>query len=92
MGWVEDMHPEGGGVVLDLYGFPCRLEGVSDLEQKLGGFREVFHTGGRSVGAGVPSVGEFRGEAIYHVGLYQGNAVWAGEMSEQGGANFHALA
>jgi hypothetical protein len=52
------------GVVLNLYRFACRLEGVNNLEQKLGGFREVFHTGGRIGGAGVPGVGEFRGEAI----------------------------
>jgi hypothetical protein len=32
MGGVEDIHPEGWGVVLDMDGLACRLKGVSDLE------------------------------------------------------------
>jgi hypothetical protein len=86
------MHPEGGGVVLDLDGLAYGLEGVCDLEEKLGWFLEVLHTGGQSGGAGAPNVGEFRDESIEKEGMYQGNDVWAGEMSEQGGANFHAPA
>jgi hypothetical protein len=53
--------PEGWGVVLDLDGLSCRLKGISDVEKKLGWFREVLHAGGRSGGAGAPGVGEFRG-------------------------------
>ena len=69
MGRVEDIHPEGGGIVLNLYGVACRLKGVRDLKEELDGFREVFHTGGRVGGAGVPVVDEFRGEAIEEEGL-----------------------
>jgi hypothetical protein len=32
MGGVEDIHPEGGGFVLDLDGLACRLKGVNDME------------------------------------------------------------
>jgi hypothetical protein len=36
------------------------LEGVSDLEEKLRGFREVFNAGCRGRGVGAPVRGEFR--------------------------------
>jgi hypothetical protein len=58
---VEDTYPEGGRVVLDLDGLARGLEGVSELEQKLGMFREVFYAGGRGGRVGAPVVGEFRG-------------------------------
>jgi hypothetical protein len=69
MGGVEDIHPEGGLVVFYLGGLACRLEGVGDLEEKLGWFWEVLHAGGRSGGAGAPGVGKFRGESIEKEGL-----------------------
>jgi hypothetical protein len=43
IGQVEDIHPEGGGVVLDRGGNVHRLEGVRELEDELGRLREVLN-------------------------------------------------
>jgi hypothetical protein len=48
------------GVVFDLDGLSRGLEGVSELELKLGMFREVFNAGGGGRRVGAPIVGEFR--------------------------------
>ena len=42
IGQVEDIHPEGGGVVLDRGGNVHRLEGVRELEDELCRLREVL--------------------------------------------------
>jgi hypothetical protein len=40
---VEDIYAEGGGVTLDRGGNVHRLEGVRELEDELGRFREVLY-------------------------------------------------
>jgi hypothetical protein len=40
---VEDIHPEGGGVVLDRDGNFHGLEGVHELEDELGRLKEVLN-------------------------------------------------
>jgi hypothetical protein len=42
IGQVEDIHPKGGGVVLDRGGNVQWLEGVRELEEKLCRLREVL--------------------------------------------------
>jgi hypothetical protein len=43
IGQVEDVHPEGGGVVLDRGGNFHWLEGVRELEDEQGRLREVLN-------------------------------------------------
>jgi hypothetical protein len=43
---VEGSYPEGRRVLLDWDGLVHILEGVRDLEEELGGFREVLDLGG----------------------------------------------
>jgi hypothetical protein len=43
IGHVEDIHQEGGGVTLNMGGNVYRLEGVRELEDELGRFREVLY-------------------------------------------------
>jgi hypothetical protein len=43
IGQVEDIHPEGGGVVLDRGGNVHGLEGVRELEDEHGRFKEVLN-------------------------------------------------
>jgi hypothetical protein len=43
IGQVEDIHPEGGGVVRDWGGNLHWLEGVRELEDELGRLREVLN-------------------------------------------------
>jgi hypothetical protein len=45
------------------------LEGVNKIEEELGGFREVFHTGGWGRGVGAPIVGEVRRKSINEEGM-----------------------
>jgi hypothetical protein len=42
-GQVEDIYPEGGGVTLDRGGNVHGFEGVHELEDELGRFREVLY-------------------------------------------------
>jgi hypothetical protein len=42
IGQVEDIHPEGGGVVLDRGGNVHSLEGVRESEDELSWFRKVL--------------------------------------------------
>jgi hypothetical protein len=66
---VENIYPFGGGVVLDLDWLSDRLEGVSETEKELRGFREVFHAGGRGREVGAPVGGEYRRKAIEEEGM-----------------------
>jgi hypothetical protein len=43
IGQVEDIHPEGGGVVLDRCGNVHGREGVRELEDELRWLREVLN-------------------------------------------------
>jgi hypothetical protein len=63
-----------------MYWLPNRLEGVSEWEEELCGFQEVFHAGDWGRGVGAPIVGEFRRYSIEEEGMCHGSDFWAGEM------------
>jgi hypothetical protein len=66
---VEEIYPEGGGVVLDRDMLSYRLESVGDLEEDLCGFGEVLHAGGLGRGVAAPIGGEFKRLSICEEGL-----------------------
>jgi hypothetical protein len=57
IGQVDDIHPIGGGVVLDRDWVVQWLEGVRELKHELCWFREILHLGGQGRGVGGPGRG-----------------------------------
>jgi hypothetical protein len=90
IGKVEDIYPEGGGLVRDREWVVNWLEGVREREEEMCRFREVFDLEGHGRRVGGPGRGELGREAVRKNIMHKGDSFWARETYEEGGADFYA--